>query len=119
MKELALLAIIVLLVGCVSSSAKEPRVEVTGATVVVAPGHSLRDAVVQAATRRHWCVQELTNGNLRCQIVQRSNVVTIDVVIASETSYDIKLVESNIPNGKYNKWVNNLQREIAKWAAGR
>ena len=117
MKKLVLVAMIALLAGCVSSSARDQRVEVTGVTVVVAAGHNLRDAVVQAATRRHWLVQELENGDLRCKIIQRSNVVAIDIVIVNETTYDIKFVESNISTRKYNKWVLALQREIAMWAA--
>ena len=117
MKKLVLVAMMALLAGCASSSAKERRVEVAGATVVVAAGHNLHDAVVQAATRRHWCVQELENGDLRCKIIQRSNVVAIDIVIVDETTYDIKFVESNIPTRKYNKWVQALQREIAMRAA--
>ena len=117
MKRLMLLVVASLFVGCSAFRAEEPRVEVNNATVVVAAGHNLRDAVVQAATRRHWAVHEQANGDIRCQILQRSNVVTIDIVILSETTYAIRFVESNIPNRKYNQWVGNLQREIAKWAA--
>ena len=117
MKKLMLLAMVGSLVGCSAFRAEEPRVEVNNATVVVTPGHNLRDAVVQAATRRHWAVQQQANGDIRCQILQRGNVVTIDIVIVGEATYAIRFVESNIPNRKYNKWVGNLQREIAKWAA--
>ena len=117
MKELMLLAMVSLLVGCRAFRAEEPRVEVNNATVVVTAGHNLRNAVVQAATRRHWAVQEQANGDIRCQILQRGNVVTIDIVIVSETTYTIKFVESNIPNRKYNQWVIALQREITKWSA--
>lgn len=117
MKKLMLLAMGSLLVGCGAFRAAEPRVEVNNAMVVVAAGHNLRDAVVKAATRRRWVVQEQANGDIRCQILQRANVVTIDIVIVSETTYTIRFVESNIPNRKYNQWVGALQREIAKWAA--
>lgn len=117
MRKLMLLAMVSLLVGCRSFRAEEPRVEVNNTTVVLTAGHNLRGAVVQAATRRHWTVQQQANGDIRCQILQRGNVVTIDIVIVSDTTYNIKFVESNIPNRKYNQWVVALQREIAKWAA--
>ncbi len=117
MKKLAMVAMMGLLAGCGLFRSDEPRVEVDNATVVVAQGRNLRNAVVQAATRRRWIAQELENGDIRCKIVQRNNVVAIDIVIKNETTYAIRFVESNIPNRKYNQWVNNLQREIAKWAA--
>lgn len=116
MRKLMLLVVASLFVGCSAFRAEEPRVEVNNATVVLTTGHNLRAAVVQAATRRHWVVREQANGDIRCQILQRSNVVTIDIVIVSETAYSIKFVESNIPNRKYNQWITALQREIAKWA---
>ena len=49
MKKLVMVAMMALLAGCVSSRAKEQRLEVTGVTVVVAAGHNLHDAIVQAA----------------------------------------------------------------------
>ena len=116
MKKVVMVAMMGLLVGCGLFRSEEPRIEVDNAMVVVTPGHDLRSAVVQAATHRRWSVQAMANGDIRCQIVQRKNVVTIDIVVKSDTTYAIRFVESNIPNRKYNQWINNLQREIAKWA---
>ena len=117
MKKLAMMAVMGLLAGCASFRGETPRMEVNNAPVAVSAGRNLKEAVVQAATRRHWNVQELENGDLRCQILQREHRVTIDVTITGENTYSIKFVESNIPTRKYNQWIGNLQREIARWAA--
>ena len=119
MKKLMLAAVMAvcgaILAGCAGMAV--PRVAADNVPVVVAAGNNLRNAVVQAAMHRRWNVQALANGDIRCQILQRSNKVTIDIVVTSETTYTIKFVESNIPTRKYNQWVGNLQREIARWAA--
>ena len=116
MKTLIMVVAMGLLAGCSLFRGDEPRVTVDNAVVTVAQGRDLKSAVVQAAVRRRWNVQEMENGDIRCQIVQRKNKVTIDIVIKSENTYAIRFVESNIPNRKYNQWINNLQREIAKMA---
>lgn len=114
-KMLMVVAALVVLMGCSST----PPPDFNNIVVTVAEGRSLKDAVVYAATCRHWIVNVVSDDTIRCTILQRSNKVEIDVVIHDRSSYSIKCVFSNISTNKYLQWVNNLQREIAKAAWSR
>lgn len=101
-------------VGCLSSGqdATLPA-DVENVSVVVSSGRSLKEAVVTAASRRHWMPSEVDAQTIRCTLVQRSNKVVVDVRLLDAQHYSIRMVESNIPVRKLAQWVNNLQREIA------
>ncbi len=91
--------------------------DVENVAVMVAPSKSLKDAVVFAATRRHWSPEVVDASTVRCTLVQRSHKVVVDVQLLDASHYSIRMVESNIPAKKVAQWVNNLQREIAKLAS--
>jgi len=124
-KQMMMVAIGMLgIIGCMTSGEKPketvsatlpPNVE--NVSVVVAPGRTLKDAVVYASTRRRWVPEEVDFATIRCTLIQRAHKVVIDVRLLDECHYSIKMVESNIPAKKVASWVNNLQREIAKYAA--
>ena len=117
MKRSFAFVVIALFAGCGTSRSSEPLIEVNNVAVVMTSHNSsLRDAIIRAAVRRRWNPQVQDDGTIRCQLVQRSNVVTICIVLNSETTYSIVPVDSNIPTRKYNQWIRNLQREIAKQA---
>lgn len=106
------------LVGCLSSGQDATlSADVENVSVVVASGRSLKEAVVIAATRRHWTPSEVDAQTIRCTLVQRSNKVVVDVCLLDAQHYAIRMVESNISARKLAQWVNNLQREIARHAA--
>ncbi len=128
MKKLVMMVAVGMLgiVGCMTSGEKSN--EAGGATlppnidnvsVVVSQGRTLKDAVVYAATYRRWVPEEVDAATIRCTLVQRAHKVVIDVRLLDERHYSIGMVESNIPARKVASWVNNLQREIAKYAVGR
>ena len=89
---------------------------ITGISVVVKDREALEKAVVAAATRRRW-VPSVAGSTVRCTLVQRKHLVEIDVVLEGANSYSIKCVSCNIPQAKYQQWINNLQREIALQAS--
>ena len=103
---------LVALMGCSSTPATPP--DFNNVAVAVAAGKSLKDVIVTSAARRRWSVTEGSAKELRCSMLQRSNKVEIDIVIHGPTTYSIRFASSNIPVNKYLKWVNNLQRDIAK-----
>ena len=108
------------LAGCLSSGPKQETTlpeNIENVAVVVAQGRSLKDAVAAAATRRHWTPRESDAVTVRCTLVQRSHRVVIDVCLIDSRHYSIRVVESNIPARKLVQWINNLQREIARYAA--
>lgn len=126
MKKQTMMAVVGMLgiVGCMTSGdiSKEagsatlpPNIE--NVSVVVSQGRTLKDAVVYASTRRRWMPEEVDATTIRCTLIQRAHKVVIDVRLLDERRYSIKMVESNIPARKVASWVNNLQREIAKYAA--
>lgn len=126
-KQMMMVAVGMLgIVGCMTSGEKSN--EACGATlppnidkvsVVVSQGRTLKDAVVYAATHRRWVPEEVDAATIRCTLVQRAHKVVIDVRLLDERHYSIGMIESNIPARKVASWVNNLQREIAKYAVGR
>lgn len=90
----------------------EPQ-PVENIAVRLAPGRSFEGCVVTAAARRRWLAQTLPNGTIRCTLRQRSNLVVVDVVPGDgDKSFSVRPVESNISVRKYDKWVNNLCRDI-------
>ncbi|HBO98296.1 MAG TPA: hypothetical protein DD637_00425 [Verrucomicrobia bacterium] len=84
--------------------------------VVVAEGHSLKETVIFAATRRRWMPQEIDGTTVRCTLVQRGHKVVVDFRLLDDRHYAIHMVESNIPARKVSQWVANLQRDIARYA---
>jgi hypothetical protein len=102
--------------GCVTS-AHVPMVQVENVPVAVAPGRTLAGAITSAAMRRRWWPAVLPNGVIRCTLVQRRGKVVVDVVPHSNSAYSIRCVESNLKNNKYNQWIGNLCRSIAREAA--
>ena len=78
---------------------------------------ALKAAIIKAATRRRWTPEETAPDVIRCTLVQRQHKVEIDVRLTGDSSYSVTCVSCNIPVKKYDQWVNNLQRDIAKFAA--
>ena len=108
------------LAGCLSSGPKQETTlpeNIENVSVVVAQGRSLKDAVAAAAVRRRWIPSEVDATTVRCTLLQRSHKVVIDVCLIDERHYSIRVVECNIPARKFAQWINNLQREIARYAA--
>ena len=108
------------LAGCWTTT-PEPTLpdNIENVSVIVTEGHQLKDAVITAANRRRWTPVERDDKTIRCELVQRSHKVVVDVILLDERHYSIQMVESNIPSRKVAQWVNNLQREIAKYAAAK
>lgn len=118
MKKLMLIATCGLCVaGCSTFGERAtlpPNIE--NVPVVLAPNRDLKSAVVVAAARRRWTPAEVDAETIRCTLVQRAHKVVVDVRLIDERHYSVLMVESNIPAKKVAQWVNNLQREIAKYA---
>ena len=108
----AALPAVALFSGCTSGGSWERPCEIRGVQYTLAPGRTFESVVIDAATRRRWMAQKLENGTMRCTLVQREHRVVADVVPVSAGTFDIRCVESNIPARKYDKWVDNLRREI-------
>ena len=109
------LGLMAIVCGCMA-----PDVDMTATdrniTVVVAKGRSLNEAIVRAASVRGWTPNEVAPGVVRCQIIQRSNFVEIEVRVTGDRRYTIHCVKSYIPARKYEQWMTRLQSEIAKQA---
>ena len=99
--------------GCFTSSGETQPALIENVSVTLAPGRSLRQAIMAAALRRRWVPQEQRNGTVRCTLIQREHKVVADVVPNGDSAFSIRFVESNIPVRKYNQWADNLSREIA------
>lgn len=80
--------------------------------VSIPSGKPLNAAIFAAAARRKWTPQLQADGTVRCTILQRGNVVVVDVVPTGERTFSIRHVQSTIPVRKYNQWADNLSREI-------
>ncbi len=102
--------------GCASfGDGKDPyavEMPVAIENVAVPPGKPLNAAIFAAAARRKWIPQLQSDGTVRCTILQRGNVVVVDVVPTGERTFSIRHVQSSIPVRKYNQWADNLSREI-------
>lgn len=118
-KNIVLAGMLVMTVGCSSTPEETMPANVGPTVVIVAPGQTLRAAVVQAATRRGWMPEEKDASTIRCVLVQRNHRVAIDVKLLDDTHYAIDMVESNIPVRKLSQWVGMLQRSIAMQASSR
>lgn len=103
--------------GCMSEPVQIQPAPVASVGVAVGAQRSLQQAVVAAAARRRWVPNVVSDKVIRCTFVQRQHKVEIDVVLESPTAYTIACVSCNIPEAKYQQWIGNLQREIAKQAA--
>lgn len=105
-------------VGCWTTTPEATLPDnIENVAVTVAEGHHLKDAVITAASRRRWSPVERDDGKtIRFELVQRSHKVVVDVILLDDRHYSIQMIESNIPARKVSQWVNNLQREIAKYA---
>lgn len=102
--------------GCRTSRYSDVPMSFENISVVMSGNRSLSDAVLIAANHHRWKPQVLSPNLVRCTIIQRSNVVVVDVVLA-EKSFSIRKVNSTVPERKYNQWANNLQREIVHQAS--
>ena len=111
----AMVATAAVVSGC-KSSANIARQDPKDVAYTLAAGKTFNEVVNVAAARRRWLPQSLENGSVRCIYEQRAHRVVVDVVPGSG-SFSIVFVESNIPDAKYNQWVNNLCREIVARAA--
>lgn len=85
--------------------------------VSVPSGKSLNAAILSAAERRKWMTHVQSDGTVRCTIMQRSNMVVVNVVPTGDRTFSIRFVSSNVPVRKYNKWADNLAREIVYCAS--
>ena len=118
MKRSMMISLVVLcgIVGCMTPEATLPG-NIENVAVAVKEGGRLKDAVIAAASHRRWVPTERDGTTVRCELVQRAHRVVVDVILLDDRRYSILMVESNIPARKVSQWVNNLQREIAKYAA--
>lgn len=100
--------------GCVSlgGGAYVAERPVAIENVSIPSGRPLNAAIFAAAARRKWTPQQQADGTVRCTILQRGNVVVVDVVPTGERTFSIRQVQSTIPVRKYNQWADNLSREI-------
>ena len=106
--------------GCLSDDAEIPQplpAAVANVSVVTKDRATLKKAVVVAATHRRWLPSEISPNVIRCTLLQRKHKVEIDITLTGDKSYSISCLFSNIPERKYQQWISNLQREIAKQAA--
>ena len=101
------------LAGCSSTRGMEPMPSaVEDVSVTLANGRTFLQAVQSAATRRGWIPLAQESGTVRCTLRQREHLVVVDVVPNGDKTFSVRPVQSNIPVRKYDKWVNNLVREI-------
>lgn len=114
----SVLAFVLFLGGCASpceDGNNLPKAD-TNVSVVTAQGVVLSDAIILAATRRRWVPEKTAPDTIRCTMTQRKNHIVIDIKVIGNESYSVHCVSNNIPLRKYEAWLNNLTREIARYA---
>jgi len=102
------------IIGCMSA---EVPIQAENVSVILAPGHTLPAAIASATARRGWLPQKQEDGTIRCTFQKRDSLVVVDVVLNSEQSFSVRLVQSNVSVRKYNQWVNNLVHDIIFFAS--
>ncbi|MFP1747046.1 hypothetical protein ACLEEB_11425 [Lonsdalea quercina] len=104
------------LVGCSSRSAY-----IMNVNQPIAAHYSIeqvKTAIIQAGQQREWVMTPVAPGVINGHINQRGHIADIRINY-STSSYSINYVSSQnlrAANGKihrnYNRWINNLDREI-------
>ncbi|CPR15442.1 lipoprotein [Brenneria goodwinii] len=118
---LAGLVCVVALAGCARTA------QVLNVTTPIAAHHTddqVKKAILQAGLEREWVMTPVSPGLINGHLDQRGHVADIRINY-SPTSYSINYVSSRnliAGDGKihrnYNRWINNLDREIQLKLAG-
>ncbi|MCL2899026.1 hypothetical protein [Brenneria tiliae] len=115
------LACVLALTGCARTA---PVANVTKPITANYSSDQVRKAILQAGLEREWVMTPVSPGVINGRIDQRGHVADIRINY-SPTSYSINYVSSQnllAIGGKihrnYNRWINNLDREIQLKLAG-
>lgn len=74
----------------------------------------LRAAIIKGASRRGWMATDKSEDTIRCVLLKRSHKVVVDIKMLDESHFSIIFVSSNVRNGKYYQWVDNLRNDIQR-----
>ncbi|WP_409309379.1 hypothetical protein [Pectobacterium sp. B1J-3] len=109
------LACVLTLAGCARTA---PVANVTKPIVAHVTTDQVKTAILQAGLEREWAMTPVSPGVINGHLDQRGHVADIRITY-SQTSYSINYVSSkNLKAGNgeihrnYNRWINNLDREI-------
>ncbi|MCV9878882.1 hypothetical protein [Brenneria izbisi] len=115
------LACVLALSGCARTA---PVANVTKTIAAQYTADQVKKAILQAGLEREWVMTPVSPGVINARLDQRGHVADIRINY-SQTSYSINYVSSQnllAGDGKihrnYNRWVNNLDREIQLKLAG-
>ncbi|PWC19426.1 hypothetical protein [Brenneria corticis] len=115
------LACVLALTGCARTA---PVANVTKPITANYTSDQVRKAILQAGMEREWVMTPVSPGVINGRIDQRGHAADIRINY-SPTSYSINYVGSQnllASGGKihrnYNRWINNLDREIQLKLAG-
>ncbi|MCG8157382.1 hypothetical protein JMY81_20515 [Brenneria goodwinii] len=118
---LAGLVCVVALAGCARTA---PVLNVTTPIAAHHTDDQVKKAILQAGLEREWVMTPVSPGLINGHLDQRGHVADIRINY-SPTSYSINYVSSRnliAGDGKihrnYNRWINNLDREIQLKLAG-
>ena len=116
-KQLICLGIIsvLTLAGCARTA---PVANVNKPIAVQVSNEQVKKAILQAGLERGWTMTSITPGVIEGRLDQRGHVADIRINY-TQTNYSINYVDSkNLMAGSgkihhnYNRWINNLDREI-------
>lgn len=98
--------------------------EVKNQPVALAPGKTMRQAILQAGRGRRWMMHEVRPGLMEARLLVRSHEVTVHIPYTQDT-FSIEYVDSNNMkydpktnriHRKYKQWVRNLEVDISRFA---
>ncbi|WP_428773810.1 hypothetical protein [Vibrio sp.] len=115
------MVIALLLVGC---GRVQPIMEVENTPVAYQlQNEQVKKAIVTAATKRGWIVNEIKPGMLKGSITVRSHFAEINMPYSNKyySIHYVKSVNLKADDGKihrnYNRWINNLNIDIQRQLA--
>ncbi|PWC20035.1 hypothetical protein DDT52_11845 [Brenneria roseae subsp. roseae] len=115
------LACVLAVTGCARTA---PVANVTKTIAAQQTADQVKRAILQAGLEREWVMVPVSPGVINGHLDQRGHIADIRITY-SQTSYSINYVSSqNLMAGggkihrNYNRWINNLDREIQLKLAG-
>lgn len=119
MKKIVKLFVAFAIIGTLAGCARTAPVQQVHSTV--SAGHTadqVKTAILKAGHKREWIMSENGPGVIKARLQARDHSAEVKITY-SATSYSINYENSrnlNAENGKihnnYNRWVNNLDRDI-------
>ncbi len=80
----------------------------------------IEESIIQASLKRGWTPVNIEDGKIQASITVRGQHKITVLIEHDDAGFSISPVSTNMDNmfgrvhSKYNKWVNNLHRQITK-----